>query len=72
MRKIVAALILITLSSCGGGIAKLPLPAELKLPKIKAGELMCLSDQALNNLAIRDELQTNRRKSLRKIIKQTH
>ena len=73
MRDIVVVLTFIILTSCGGGrIAKLPLPAELVLPSITAGELECVADEALKNLVIRDELQTNRRLALRKIIKTTH
>ena len=72
MNRLIVILICIISSSCSSHIAKLPLPDELVLPKIKAAELECLAIDPLNRLAQRDRLQRNRIKTLTNIIKTTH
>lgn len=73
MPRLIVITTCIILSSCGGGhVAKLPLPAELVLPRIPASDLECLSDDTSHALAKRDRLQTQRRETLRNIIKTTH
>lgn len=51
---------------------ELPLPPEITLPTIPAEDLECLPDAAYEALVKRDQLQTERRRMLREIIRSTH
>jgi len=73
MQKIVVSLIcLILISSCGGHIAKLPLPPELVLPRVTGAELECLASEPLDRLVKISQLRANRIKTLENIILTTH
>ena len=73
--KLLIILSVTILSSCASTIpviVKLPLPLELILPKINSQALECVASGAYADLVMRDRLQTERRNTLRQIIKSTH
>ena len=53
-------------------VVELPLPEPLELPKIMAGELLCIASDAYKRLVQRDRLQHERIQTLRSIIEATH
>jgi hypothetical protein len=78
MKKLLILLSATILASCATHtipvVVKLPLPPELtvSLPKIDGVALQCLSNEAFSGLVLRDNLQTQRRHTLRSIILSTY
>lgn len=75
MKKLILILPAIILAvSCSKRVpvsVPLVLPAELILPAVP-GSMECLSQETYQALVTRDELQAQRRKTLRAIIETTH